>query len=288
MPVLPHVKFASCKACCGAGDLESLNHQPFGEIAVARVCTEVGMFNKIRYLLETALRRRGYGLRRLDATPRGYAGFLEFATTLGVDPGVVIDIGVGHGTPWLYEHYRGKKFILIEALRTFENSIQEICRQNDCDVHYVALGNCQGRMSMRVPDSGPTGSSFLERSESFEREIEARGGVVSNSYTEVEVTTLDSIETYSGPFVIKIDVEGFEVQVLEGALETLAQTQLLIIETSIMSRQVGEATLTSLSNFVEQYGFRLLDFVQFENRASDGCLLYCDVAYVNEALIEIR
>ena len=41
----------------------------------------------------------------IAATVRGYSDFLAFAATRGVDPKTVFDVGVGFGTPWLYEAF---------------------------------------------------------------------------------------------------------------------------------------------------------------------------------------
>lgn len=67
------------------------------------------------------------------------------------------------------------------------------------------------------------------------------------SGVEVEVTTLDASVRESSPTVIKIDVEGFETEVIGGAAETLRNPSLLamIVERTDMGNRYGydEATI---------------------------------------------
>lgn len=241
-----------------------------------------------RVLLENALRRYGYVLRRADETPRGYAGFLAFANDLGIDPKTVVDIGVGRGTPWLYESYPDKKFVLFEALREFEPHIAEFAKRYDMDVIYTGLGSARETRRINVPAVGATGSSFLDRTDEYEDYRSRQGKDASNAYHEIQIETLDSVMDHPAPYVLKIDVEGFELEVLRGATNTLKQTLMVIAEVSINRRYVGESNFAAVAHFLDESGFDVFDFLSFDHFSFNRVLAYCDVAFINRDLVTIR
>jgi hypothetical protein len=63
------------------------------------------------------------------------------------------------------------------------------------------------------------------------------------------------------PLLLKIDVEGFELNVLRGATEVLRRTDLLIVETSVAKRFEGAATFAAVVSFLASQDFALRDIV---------------------------
>lgn len=81
--------------------------------------------------------------------------------------------------------------------------------ERQAQVHPYALGAAPGRVSLSVPP----GSS---------------GGTHVSGPGEIEMRTLDSFEFQNVDF-IKVDVEGFELAVLQGAVETLKRCRPVVI-----------------------------------------------------------
>jgi hypothetical protein len=94
----------------------------------------------IKRWLEGGLRVRGYELRELGTPPRGYRGCLEYAKSRGLAPRTVFDVGVGHGTRWLYDAFPDAKLVLFEPLAVFEGELTKLASHYKADVHRVALG----------------------------------------------------------------------------------------------------------------------------------------------------
>jgi FkbM family methyltransferase len=189
----------------------------------------------------------------------------------GVVPATVIDVGVAAGTPELYEAFPHAYFVLVEPLREFEQSLRRIVGEYAGEYHLVAAGPREGRAELRL-DASPALSSLLDPAE------QRTGG----EPRDVPITTLDSLshsQGWRGPFGIKIDVEGYERHVIEGATELLADTDFVIIESSVNARFEGGVRVDALIALMREHGFTVADILS----AGSGRLgAQADVLFVGQ------
>lgn len=216
----------------------------------------------LRHLTDRMLASRGYELRPIGAPPKGYARFLAEVGRFGVQPRTVFDVGVGSGTAWLYEAFPDAKFVLIEPQSGFRADIAGWQAKLNADYHPVALGAEVSRAELFVPDLAATSASLKAWSAETTGLAAKRGQSRSGSFQTIEVKTLDCINKYEPPFVVKIDVEGSELEVLHGSKRSLMDTQLVLLEISIMPRFEGESSLVQVTSYMQMCGFQLFDFVE--------------------------
>jgi FkbM family methyltransferase len=89
------------------------------------------------------------------------------------------------------------------------------------DIRLAALSNEEGEKSFTYVKNVPARSGFLERSYAKRQQIEK---------LTVQTVTLDSdLPTGYVPALIKIDVEGAERQVIEGAIQTISKYKPIVI-----------------------------------------------------------
>jgi FkbM family methyltransferase len=231
-------------------------------------------------LVERLLARRGYVIQLAGSPPRGFAEFLAFARRCGVAPETVYDIGVGNGTPWLYDAFPGAKLVLVEALDVFRPEIEEIVRRTGATCHFTALGAERGQARFRVPSITATSSSIFRRSEDFQLLEQGTQRDTGDRFVDVPIATLDSIATETGPCVIKIDVEGAELGVIAGGHATLARAELVLLELSVLHRYDGEASFAEAIATMDGLGFEVFDFPELTQTSAHGPLSYVDVAFV--------
>src|SRR5204863_3822764 len=116
------------------------------------------------------------------------------------------------------------------------------------------------------------------------------GGVAShNPFSEhgiqVPATTIDAeVEKHllGGPFLLKLDTHGFEVPILEGAVETLKQTSLLAIE--VYNFKLTDTCLKfyEMCSYLEKRGFSCLDICDVMRRW-DNVFWQCDLFFAPSA-----
>lgn len=88
---------------------------------------------------------------------------------------------------------------------------------------------------------------------------------------KVDVNTLDKITTtlnIQSPILLKMDVQGFEKKVLEGAINFINKVDYLLFEASFISMYDGEALFEEMHTIVKDLGFELIaptGFLQSKN-----------------------
>ena len=136
-----------------------------------------------------------------------------------------IDIGVGaEGTPDLYEKFYEKKLVLIDPLDEAEKFYKENMQDNDAIFFKTALGDSAGSLQINVEENIGR-STILDVSE-----INFEGNPIEQR--EIPINTLDEIlkDHQLGKVGIKIDTEGYELNVILGSKKTLLNTKFVIAE----------------------------------------------------------
>ena len=129
-----------------------------------------------------------------------------------------VDIGAHMGTYSVLLAERCQQVIAFEASKKTYQCLQESVVANQLEekieVYNVALGEEAGRMTLRaVSEDGGCSSLLPQAIEATRMEV--------YSQEEVTVVTLDSFAHLQQVDFIKIDVEGWELEVLKGASYTL-------------------------------------------------------------------
>ena len=77
------------------------------------------------------------------------------------------------------------------------------------------------------------------------------------SYTEVKTIKLDDLEI-TNIKLLKIDAEGHELEVLQGALKTLSQITYIAVDFGPEKGEQDERTLPEVSNFLYENNFKMV------------------------------
>lgn len=233
----------------------------------------------VRRLLERVLAQTEYVLRDKAASPVGLPSYVERLNRMGFKPATVLDVGVGTGTPWLYSGFPTARFELFEPVDDFVPNLRRICEQLNARYHVCALGAVAGEADIEVNPDVPTGSTLAGRVPGL--------SLIKNSQAEqksqrrrVKVRRLDEFGPFPGPILLKLDVEGYESEVLKGAEITLAQTEVVISEVGVTQRHMNEMSFGRFMAFMETLGFSLVDFPELTALGRDRPLAYVDAAFV--------
>ena len=230
----------------------------------------------LKILIQRVLNGFGYQITR-DLTQRhSLAGVLEQVKKLGFEPQTVIDVGVAHGTFELYETFPDATHLLIEPLVEFEDDLKNIANQYS-NVEYViaAASSKQGTMEFTVRDELVLSSSLDEMD----------GSHINGTLREVRTTTIDNLcheKHLSGPYLIKVDVQGAELDVLDGVKKVLAESELVVLEVSLFQLFVDGPQFYDVVNYMKERQFVVYDIFGWHTRLLDEALAQVDLAFVKE------
>ena len=233
----------------------------------------------IKGAIKKLLSKFGYKITKDTNSIRGWSpGYLRSLSSAEI----IIDIGAGNGTPDLYKAFHERKFVLFEPLIEYRHTLERWAETLDCSIHFQALGNTDGETVITIDPRRMTMSSLVERSKLTESDSKG-------AQRRVKISKLDSIiDGFSKPsntLVIKIDVEGFELEVLKGAKETLKRTDLVIVESSIAELYVNNPNYFDVLCFMHEQGFRLLDILDLAYYKDWPGLMWADLAFVPDRRI---
>ena len=187
---------------------------------------------------------------------------LQFAKTLKlVDINVIFDIGanVGQFAREIRQHgYKGK-IISFEPLTSARKKLLSFAsRDPDWQVHeQSAIGNQDGEIEIHISGNSVS-SSLLPMLESHSSASEGSEYVGSE---QVPIFKLDSIANQyldkNSNLFIKIDTQGYEWQVLDGASETLKRAQGVLCELSLVTLYHEQRLWRDIVDRLDQQGFML-------------------------------
>ncbi len=138
----------------------------------------------------------------------------------------LIDIGVGPmGTPDLYKRFSSAKLLLIDPLDETENYINKHLLSREVMFHKNGVGKEAGEAIIYVQEEIGSSSILKVADINFESDpLDKR---------KIQIKTLDSntdSETNLGKLGVKIDTEGFELNIILGASKTLKSTEFVLAE----------------------------------------------------------
>lgn len=151
----------------------------------------------------------------------------------------VVDIGAWCGTWTLAIQKLAKKVYCFEPNKIhFECLYRNVGGHPHISVYNQALGNEEG---------------FVKLSE----EHATQNTRVLKEKGQTTITKLDSMK-FSDIDLVKIDVEGLEMEVIRGGIDTISKAQYLMIELNNNSKKYGSSNL-EIEQFIEkELGFKIL------------------------------
>jgi len=187
----------------------------------------------------------------------------------GFAPAIVFDVGAQVGTPELFQAFPNAHLVMIEPVAECLPSLNRIKSElRSAIILNCAVSNINGFATLSMTPS---------------RQYSSIEGKIGEENREIEVRTLDSIYEdihIEGQILIKIDVDGPEIKVLQGAKSLLKNDCVLVIEASIADEN---PRFGNIVEFMSAYGYQVYDIVDHLHRQRDMHLWQVDLVFIKSS-----
>ena len=192
----------------------------------------------------------------------------------------VFDIGANVGQFGLDMRRHGFKGSIIsyEPVReTFGILTKTVIRYQPWKVFQLGLGATESEGTINVSGNSGLSSSMLVM-KSLHLDNFPNAATVSQE--KISISTIDKQLKILGlqpkEIMLKLDVQGFESEVIKGAADSLSKIPLCFLEVSISPLYEGEIALLPILNELAQYGHEVIEVFR-GIKARDGRLLQIDI-----------
>lgn len=178
----------------------------------------------------------------------------------GIRPSTVVDAGANKGqfTVAARQLLRPERIYAFEPLPDIGAELARHCAgYPEVEVHHMALGARPGEAALHVNRHSQSSSLLPLR----ERHLAAFPDAHELSEVVVKVGRLDEALTgvsLVAPVLLKIDTQGYEADVLEGATGVLDRLDYVVLETSFTPLYEGERTFREILGLMESLSFEFL------------------------------
>lgn len=177
----------------------------------------------------------------------------------------VVDVGVGYtGTGFLTSLIAKKNFVCIEPNENLRGAVERHYPKGRSQILFIGVG---AREETRVFYSG---GDDPNKGGIFPPNKFSPKGAGEGAAVDVEIRPLDALEDefeYRGPYLLKIDAEGAELDILKGATRFLRNVEALIVEVNFVHRYRGSYGFGEMIAFLFEHGFEPVDIVDLPSRS---------------------
>lgn len=166
----------------------------------------------------------------------------------------IVDVGIREATPELIKLFPEKKHYLFEPATTFFQDIKRNYGNVDYDLFPIALSDTEGEIYLIVRSLEKNGIATHSSISASQEDVD---GLHILSCTPIEVKRFDSLQlsrNIENNYLLKVDVDGQDLNVLKGFGGSLRKASAVIVECTA-------GNLVERIGYVKDYGFSVTDIV---------------------------
>lgn len=201
--------------------------------------------------------------------PHQKIGFQKLSAR-GLKPQLIVDAGAyqGHWSQFVHTVWPDAKQIMIEANSEKRALLENVAESLGATLHMTLLGpDDDVERTFYVMESG---SSILEENSPLDRCAKT-----------VTTRRLDSVIPAHTPVdFLKVDVQGYELEVLRGAPRILSEVQAVLLEVALLQINKGAPLFAEVVAFMKSRGFEVCDVLELHHRPLDKATNQVDLLFV--------
>lgn len=200
---------------------------------------------------------------------------LERLKNLGFNPKQIVDVGAfeGEWTAAVSQIFPAAKILMCEAMPAKEAKLKLLTNHNaNIDYEIAVLGAEDGKDVFFTELE--TASSVLEEQSATHNRVARKTSSLNTVLTKRNIPKVD---------LIKLDVQGYELEVLTGFGKYIATADAILTEASLLEIHKGVPLVRDVINFMGESGFVLYDICSVSTRRPlDNALWQTDLLFVRQ------
>jgi FkbM family methyltransferase len=244
-------------------------------------CRQGAVLTKIKGNLRGTLRHLGLEILRWRPQSSPEAALAKMLSQHRID--TVLDVGANEGQYALSLRELGfnGRIISFEPLGMAHQRLQRSAVKDPSWIipPRTAIGNQEGEIELNLASNGAS-SSVLPMLEAHRRAAPAVG------YIGTEIVPISRLDRVAREFLgdarsifLKVDAQGFELQVLQGAADLIRRIAGAQLELSLVPLYEGQALFSELVDWMITEGFSIWGILPGLTDSSSGRLLQTDVVF---------
>ena len=203
--------------------------------------------------------------------------FFNNIKTMGFTPKHIVDVGANHGTCTreAIKYFPNAKYSLIEPQNWLQTSFQDLLDKNPKIKYYpIGVGSEIGSFKFTIVDRDDSCSFRFTEEEAKAEGFEQK---------EIAVSTINELfkESNPAPDLIKIDAEGLDLKVLEGASDFFGKTEVFMVEASVGNKNIENNTLNVIK-FMDEKGYSLFEITEMNRPFKPKMLWLLELVFVKK------
>ena len=193
-----------------------------------------------------------------------------------INPKIIFDIGAfcGDWTRNCLKVFPDSNYFLFEAQKDMADSLK-MMETDQIITENMFLGENDGT----YVDFYEAGTSSSALRFGPHTSIKKNTTSLDNYCRKKNINTID---------ILKLDVQGYELNILKGAKTILNNVNLIIAEVSFIDVYVDCPLVNEVIQFLDGNQFQLFDIVDLKRRPLDNHLWYCDMFFVKKDSILLK
>ncbi|MBU3822754.1 FkbM family methyltransferase [Flavobacteriaceae bacterium XHP0103] len=249
------------------------------------------MKNKLKRFIKKSIKRLGYSLVKDNHSKSGkininntygknnlLANFYSQLLKQNYEPSVIYDIGANKGT-WTKEclkYFPNATYYLFEPQINLKDDIDSLLSdKKNVQLFSVGVGNTNGELDFTIHKRNDSCSFRFSEAEAIQRGFKQ---------IKVPIFKLDDFaieNNLMNPSILKIDAEGLDIEVLQGANNLVKKTEIIMIEVGVMNKNINNSVL-KVMNYLDQIGFRFFDITDLNRPFKNNVLWLCEFVFIKK------
>jgi FkbM family methyltransferase len=204
--------------------------------------------------------------------------FYTILKKVNFTPKHIVDVGANHGT-WTREalkYFPDAYFTMVEPQYWLKESFNDLLESNSKIRFYpVGAGKQSGTFKFTIVDRDDSCTFKFTQEEAM---------LQGYKQLDLPITTINEVLSKQDiffPDIVKIDAEGLDLEVLEGASECFGKTEIFMVEAAIVSKQMPNTFLT-LTSYMDKNGYTLFDITDLNRPFKLRVLWLTELVFVKK------